>query len=100
MELAKSRRSLMDKARMTQALLEAKKKKGLTWDALAQQTGLSEMGGASCCYGENSMTPDAADRLGARLEGDTDNRDALLEFPTNANSPAGKVIPHVPLLYP
>jgi cyanate lyase len=46
----------MDKPTMTDTLLTAKKKEGFTWADLAKQVGLSEMGVASCCYGENSMT--------------------------------------------
>jgi cyanate lyase len=89
----------MDKSTMTRALLAARKKKGLTWEALARQTGLSEMGVASCCYGENSMTPEAADRLCAALDVDTEIRDALLEFPTKGNSLDGKLLPTDPLMY-
>lgn len=89
----------MDKPAMARTLLAAKKKKGLSWEALAKQTGLSEMGVASCCYGENSMTAEAAERLCAALDVDTEVRDALLEFPTKGNSLGGKLLPTDPLMY-
>jgi cyanate lyase len=89
----------MDKATMTFTVLAAKKGKAATWAALANATGLSEMGVASCCYGENSMTPDAADRLCATLELGSDVRDALIEFPVKGNSLGGKPVPTDPLMY-
>lgn len=89
----------MDKPAMTFAVLAAKKQKGLSWQALAAATGLSEMGVASCCHGENSMSSDAADRLCATLELSADVRDALLEFPTKGNSLRGQLVPTDPLMY-
>jgi cyanate lyase len=93
------RRYPMDKPAMTRALLTAKKAKSLTWEALAKRTGLSELGVASCCYGENSMTQEAADRLCATLDVGSDVRDALIEFPTKGNSLDGKLVPTDPLMY-
>jgi cyanate lyase len=89
----------MDKPAMTRVLLAAKKAKSLNWETLAKTTGLSELGVASCCYGENSMTQEAADRLCVALDLGTDVRDALLEFPTKGNSLDGKLIPTDPLMY-
>ncbi len=89
----------MDKPTMTMTLLAAKEEKGLTWEALAKAAGLSEMGVASCCYGENSMAPDSAARLCAALDADDDVRDALTKFPTKGNSLGAKVVPTDPLLY-
>jgi cyanate lyase len=89
----------MDKATMTFTVLAAKKRKGITWAALANATGLSEMGVASCCYGENSMAAEAADHLCATLELGSDVREALVEFPTKGNSLGGKLVPTDPLMY-
>jgi cyanate lyase len=89
----------MDKTAMTLALLAAKKRKALTWEALARAAGLSEMGVAACCYGEASMSLDAAERLCALLDVDTDVRDALLEYPTKGGSLGGKIVPTDPLMY-
>jgi cyanate lyase len=89
----------MNKIEMTEAILAAKKNKKLAWAALAERVGLSEIFVASCCYGENSMLVDAAQKLCAALELDDQVRDALVEFPTKGNSLDGKVVPTDPLLY-
>ena len=89
----------MDKIEMKELLLNAKKNKRLTWAALAAQVGLSEVFVASCCYGENSMTADSAQKLCATLDLDERVRDALTEFPTKGNSLEGKIVPTDPLLY-
>jgi cyanate lyase len=89
----------MDKATMTRTILAAKKEKGLTWKALGSLVGLSEMGLASCCYGESSMTVEAAEGLCKALDLSADVRDALVEFPTKGNSLGGKLVPTDPLMY-
>lgn len=89
----------MEKSEMQKTILSAKKAKGLTWEALAQKIGMSELWVASCCYGENSMTPETADKLCAALDLGSDVRDCLLEFPTKGNSLDGKVVPTDPLMY-
>jgi cyanate lyase len=89
----------VNKIEMTEAILAAKKNKKLTWATLAQRVGLSEIFVASCCYGENSMLVDTADKLCAALELNEEVRDALVEFPTKSNSLDGKVVPTDPLLY-
>lgn len=84
---------------MQAQLLAAKKKKGITWEALGQQIGLSELFVASCCYGENSMTHESADKLCAALDVGLEVRDALTEFPTKGNSLDGRLVPTDPLMY-
>ena len=84
---------------MTELVLNAKKSKKLTWAAIAENVGFSEMFVASCCYGENSMTPESATKLCAILDLDETVRDALVEFPTKGNSLEGKIVPTDPLLY-
>jgi cyanate lyase len=76
----------MDKTEMKELLLNAKKNKRLTWAALAEQVGLSEVFVTSCCYGENSMTSESAQKLCATLDLDERVRDALTEFPTKATA--------------
>lgn len=76
----------MDKIEMTQTILQAKKSKGLTWETIAAKIGMSELWVASCCYGENSMTAETADKLCTVLDLGADVRDALLEFPTRATA--------------
>ena len=89
----------MKKTEMTEIVLTAKRKKGVTWTALAEAVGYSEVFVASCCYGENSMTKETAERLGAALDLSPDVRAALVEFPTKGNSLEGKIVPTDPLMY-
>jgi cyanate lyase len=89
----------MNKPEMTDLLLAAKKTKKLTWAALAERVGVSEVYLASCCYGENSMLAETAEKLCVALDLDAAVKDALLEFPTKGNSLEGKVVPTDPLLY-
>ena len=89
----------MNKQEMQHSLLSAKKAKGYTWEKLAADLGLSEVFVASCCYGENSLTLETAEKLCALLSLGADVRDALLEFPTKGNSLDGKIVPTDPLMY-
>ena len=89
----------MKKQEMTEIVLAAKKQKKVTWAALAEHVGMSELYVASCCYGENSMLPETAQKLCAALELDEAVKEALLEFPTKGNSLEGKIVPTDPLLY-
>jgi cyanate lyase len=89
----------MKKKEMTETILAAKKQQKLSWAALAERVGLSEVFVASCCYGENSMLTESADRLCAALDLDDQVRDALVEFPTKGNSLEGRLVPTDPLLY-
>ena len=89
----------MTKPQTTELILAAKKQQKLTWAALAEQVGLSEVFVASACYGENSMPLEAAQKLCSALDLDESVRDALTEFPTKGNSLDGKLIPTDPLLY-
>jgi cyanate lyase len=89
----------MQKLEMSEMILNAKKLKGLTWEAIAEELGVSELYVASCCYGENSMLLETADKLCSMLDLGEDVRDALLEFPLKGNSLEGKLVPTDPLLY-
>ena len=70
----------MTKAALTAAILEAKKSKQLSWAALANAAGLSEVYTTSACLGENALPPDAAARLAAALELGPEFADALTEY--------------------
>ncbi|MFZ5896099.1 MAG: cyanase [Myxococcota bacterium] len=89
----------MEKTEMKKAILSAKKAKGVTWATLAERIGMSEVWVASCCYGENSMTLETANKLCAELDLGEEVRDTLLEFPTKGNSLDGKIVPTDPLMY-
>ena len=58
----------MTKQELTHAILTAKAKKKLTWAALAQATGLSEVYTTSACLGENALEAPEAEKLAALLE--------------------------------
>jgi cyanate lyase len=71
----------MTKKEMSEAVLSAKKAKGLTWAKLAEQVGLGEVWLASCGHGENCLDPESADRLAGVLGLGADVRAALVEPP-------------------
>lgn len=89
----------MKKSELTELVLQAKKAKKLTWAAIAERVGLSEVFVASCAYGENSMTSESAAKFCTALDLDERVQAALVEFPTKGNSLEGKIVPTDPLLY-
>ncbi len=82
---------------MTAAILAAKKSKQLTWAALANAAGLSEVYTTSACLGENALPIDAAARVAAALELGPDIADALVEFANKGE--AASTITKEPLQY-
>lgn len=89
----------MTKSEMSRALLEAKKAKGLTWQALSTAVGMSEVWLASVCYGEASASEETAKKLAQALDvGDAVMR-AMIEYPLKGNSLEHRAIPTDPLLY-
>jgi cyanate lyase len=83
----------------TQAILQAKNAKSVSWAELAETLGATDVWIASCVYGENSMLPPMAEQLCALLELDEEARTFLTQFPTKGNSLGDKVIPTDPLMY-
>jgi cyanate lyase len=79
-------------------ILDAKRKKGLTWAALAERVGMSEMWVASCVYGENSMTEETASKLCSALDMDASVKQALTQFAVKGQS-LGQIVPTDPLVY-
>jgi cyanate lyase len=88
----------MTKQEMTTLILEAKKRSGVTWAALAEQVGGHEVWVTSCCYGENSMPEPYATKLCAALSLPDTVRAMLSEFPVKGQS-LGQTVPTDPLLY-
>jgi cyanate lyase len=88
----------MTKREMSEAVLAAKKAKGLTWANLAEAVGLGELWLASCGHGENCLDPEAAGTLARLLELGPDVRAALTEPPLKGWS-MDKPIPTDPLIY-
>ena len=89
----------MDTAEMSKTLLEAKKKKGMTFEQIAQAVGVAEVYIASVFYGENSTTPEVATKLAKVLELSAEVQAALVEFPLKGNALGARSIPTDPLLY-
>ena len=58
----------MKKIEMTEAIITAKATKGVTWAAIAEAVGLSEIFTTSVCLGQNSLSPDDAAKLAAFLD--------------------------------
>jgi cyanate lyase len=88
----------MTKKEMSEALLAAKKAKGLTWATLAEAVGLGEVWLASCGHGENCLTPDAAEKLAGILGLGPEVRAALCEPPLKGWT-MEKPVPTDPLIY-
>ena len=88
----------MTKKEMSEAVLAAKKAKGLTWAKLAQDVGLGEVWLASCGHGENCLAPESAEKLAGLLGLGADVRAALVEPPLKGWS-MDKPIPTDPLIY-
>jgi cyanate lyase len=88
----------MDKREMCQQILEAKLKHGATLAALSETVGLSETFIASCMYGENSLSKEAAGKLCAALGLPSEVALALTQFPLKGQS-LGQVVPTDPLVY-
>jgi len=78
----------MTKSAMTAAILAAKKSKQLTWAALANAAGLSEVYTTSACLGENALPSDAASRVADALELGPDIADALTELANKGEAAA------------
>lgn len=82
---------------MTATILAAKKAKGLTWAALANAAGFSEVFTTSACLGENSLPAEAAEKVAATLELGSEIATALTEYPDKGeNAPT---VPKEPLQY-
>lgn len=89
----------MNKSEMSQALLEAKKAKGLTWHELSAKVGMSEVWLASLCYGESSASEETARKVAQVLDVGESVMRAMTEFPVKGNSLEHRTIPTDPLLY-
>lgn len=88
----------MDKTQMRAVILEAKRKRGVTWKALSEAVGMAETYVASCVYGENSMKSEHASKLAKVLSLEDDIVLALGEYPMKGQS-LGQTVPTDPLIY-
>lgn len=88
----------MDKKVMTETIIKAKIAKGLTWEAVASEIGMSSVWTTSACFGENSMPADTAEKLCSLLGLPAEISAALQSFPYKGTSMA-KAVPTDPLVY-
>ncbi len=88
----------MNKQEMTAAILAAKKKKGLRWDQLADEIGMSPVWTASLGLGESSAPEAIAHKLCAALDLGDEIADALQECPLKGEW-MSKTVPTDPLIY-
>jgi cyanate lyase len=86
----------MDKTAMKEAILAAKKSKGMTWQAIAEAIGLSTEFTCSACLGMNSLAADKAGALCDALGLPPEVASALQEFPMKTWD---KPIPTDPVIY-
>jgi cyanate lyase len=89
----------MDRIELSKTLLDAKKRKGLTWADLSQKIGMSEVWLASLFYGESAASEEVAQKIAKTLDLAEPVVKALAEYPLRGNSLGDKPIPTDPLLY-
>lgn len=87
----------MKKTEMIVTILAAKAARNLTWAAIAQAAGLSEVFTTSACLGENALDPAEAERVAAVLGLGPEIAKALTEFANKGE--AAPTIPKEPLQY-
>lgn len=87
----------MKKTEMTEAILAAKSAKNLTWAAIAQAAGLSEVFTTSACLGENALDAPEASKVASALGLGPDIAKALAELANKGE--AAPTIPKEPLQY-
>ncbi|GAB3670723.1 cyanase [Salinisphaera aquimarina] len=88
----------MEKKAMTRAILDAKKNKGMRWDAIAEQIGMAPVWTASLALGESSATEEIAQKLCAVLDLGDDVADALMVCPLKGQW-MEKTVPTDPMIY-
>lgn len=84
------------KIEMTEAIIEAKLKKGISWSEIAKHISLSEIFATSACLGQNTLSKSEAEKLGDLLSLSADVVRALQQYPSKGNGPS---IPSDPLIY-
>lgn len=88
----------MDKQTLRETILDAKTKKALTWEQIAQAIGMSPVWTASACLGENSMPADLAKKLCDTLELPAEAAATLQICPLKGES-IKEIVPRDPLIY-
>ncbi|MCP5208507.1 MAG: cyanase [Hahellaceae bacterium] len=86
----------MKKEEVIEAVVLAKKSKGLTWEGIAGELGMGTVWVTSACLGMNSMTEEVADKVCKILDLPAAAKPALMEYPTKTWE---KSVPQDPLIY-
>jgi cyanate lyase len=89
----------MEQAELSRMLITAKQKKGLSFEQIAKAVEMGEVYVASLFYGENSASPETAQKLARLLDVGEAVEQALVRFPLKGNSLGARSIPTDPLLY-
>ncbi|MBW4022412.1 MAG: cyanase [Proteobacteria bacterium] len=85
------------KAALGQKILAIKKRKGLTWEAVATALGHSPVWTCAACLGQMSMTSETAAKAARLLDLDADETATLQEIPYRGSLPTA--VPTDPLIY-
>ncbi len=86
----------MDKLTMTETIISSKLSKGLTWETMGSDLGMSPVWLASACLGMNSAKPEQAKAIADYLELPGDVASALEAYPTKVWD---QTVPTDPLIY-
>ncbi len=86
----------MNKIEMTEMIVTAKTRSGLSWETIAEQVGLTDVFLTSACLGMNSLKPDFADGVCEVLQLPEEVSKALQQCPHKTWEQA---IPTDPLIY-
>lgn len=86
----------MKKIEVTEEIFAIKKAKNLTWEAIAEAVGMTDVWVTSACLGMNSCSEEVADKLVAFLGLPAAAKAALMEYPTKTWN---ETIPQDPLIY-
>ncbi len=84
------------KEKMTDLIIVAKLKKGVSWEKLGALTKLDPVCIAAACLGSASLSKEEADLVVDCLDLEEEVRDALMTYPTKG---IGQVVPSDPLIY-
>lgn len=86
----------MKREDVVEAIILAKKEKGLSWEGIAKELEVSSVWVTSACLGMNSMPEDSAENLCKLLDLPDEAKVILMEYPTKTWE---KDIPQDPLIY-
>ena len=87
---------MMTKADVTQMIRAKKREKQITWAAIAEAAGLSEVFTTSACLGMNSLQPEAAGKVVDFLGLPAEAAVVLAEYPTKVFA---QTVPTDPCIY-